>query len=69
VLVTRDGASKTQPRGILGAAPDIAKLGVTIMSDVEAVSFIRHEVARRDHYAPILAKRFGNAVPDWVGKD
>jgi hypothetical protein len=69
ILVTRDGASKTQPRGILGAAADLAKLGVTVMSDVQAVEFVRSEIAQRDRAARRLADRFGTPLPVWVGRD
>lgn len=69
ILVTRDGASKTQPGGILGAAADLAKLGVTVMSDVQAVRFVEKEIAQRDRTECLMAKRFGRAVSDWVGSD
>jgi hypothetical protein len=37
ILVTSDGASKTQPRGILGSKADLAKIGVRVMTPNEAL--------------------------------
>ena len=37
ILVTSDGASKTQPRGILGSKADLAKIGVRVMTPSEAL--------------------------------
>jgi hypothetical protein len=37
ILVTSDGASNTQPRGILGSKADLAEIGVRVMSPREAL--------------------------------
>lgn len=37
ILVTSDGASKTQPRGILGSKADLANIGVRVMTPNEAL--------------------------------
>jgi hypothetical protein len=37
ILVTTDGASKRQPRGILGSKADLAKIGVRVMTPKEAL--------------------------------
>lgn len=41
VLVTRDGGSKTQPRGILGSRAELAALGVTVLTFSEAVAYAK----------------------------
>lgn len=40
-LVTRDGNSKTQPRGILGSRAELAALGVTVLTFSEAVAYAK----------------------------
>ena len=37
ILVTSDGASKSQPRGILGSKANLAKIGVRVMTPNEAL--------------------------------
>ena len=37
ILVTSDGASKTQPRGILGSKAELTKIGVRVMTPNEAL--------------------------------
>jgi hypothetical protein len=37
VFVTRDGASKSQPRGILGSKAELATLGIEVVSFTEAL--------------------------------
>lgn len=41
ILVTRDGDSKTQPRGILGSRPELAALGVTVLTFSESVAYAK----------------------------
>jgi len=47
VLVTEDGDSKTQPRGILGSKSELAKIGIRVLSTAEAVSEIEAHLRRR----------------------
>lgn len=70
VLVTADGNSKTQPRGILGSAEDLRReLNIRLMSDEEAVALVRRKVLERDKLNKASAERFGFALPEWHGKD
>ena len=41
ILVTRDGNSRTQPRGILGSREELAALGVTVLTFSEAVTYAK----------------------------
>jgi hypothetical protein len=41
ILVTRDGNSKTQPRGILGSRTELAALGITVLTFSEAVTYAK----------------------------
>lgn len=41
ILITRDGASRRQRGGILGAANQLAPHGLRIMTPEEAVDFLR----------------------------
>lgn len=40
IFVSRDGASRRQPRGILGSREQLKKLGVQVVSPEEAVSLV-----------------------------
>lgn len=40
IFVTRDGASRRQPRGILGSREQLKELGIQVMSPEEAVSLV-----------------------------
>jgi hypothetical protein len=53
ILVTADGASKTQPRGILGSRSELEALGVTVMTDIEVVAYVR--VCHERHREPVGA--------------
>ncbi|MBI3417359.1 MAG: hypothetical protein HY043_18865 [Verrucomicrobia bacterium] len=68
-LITRDGNSKSQPRGILGSRADLRKLGVTVMTDKEAVDFIRKHIELRDNNARLDFAILQLPPPDWIGKD
>lgn len=37
ILITTDGASKSQPRGILGSKADLAAIGIRVMTPSEAL--------------------------------
>jgi hypothetical protein len=69
ILVTNDGASKTQPGGIIGKRNELAALGLRIMRDFEAVEYIKSEIRRRDELARRIADHTGQPLPEWVGKD
>jgi len=68
-LVTADGASRTQPHGILGSRAALASLGVQVMTDDEAVAHVRDRIAVRDKVARYKAQKLGVPLPEWVGKD
>ncbi|MBK6980145.1 MAG: hypothetical protein IPH30_00440 [Betaproteobacteria bacterium] len=40
-FVTTDGASKTQPRGILGSRCDLSELGIDVLTPIEAVALAK----------------------------
>jgi hypothetical protein len=69
ILVTADGASKSQPGGILGHKAELKELGIIVMSDEEAVGYIRDLIQTRDQQAIKDHERSGVPLPDWVGKD
>jgi hypothetical protein len=69
-LITNDGASKSQPGGILGNREQLAEeLGIRVMNPGEAVEYVRREIAFRDENARRMAALTGTAIPEWVGKD
>jgi hypothetical protein len=69
ILVTADGNSKKQPRGILGSQADLRAIGVRVMTDEEAVRHVEALVADRDAPIRLVCTRTGQPLPDWVGKD
>lgn len=69
ILVTADGASKTQPGGILGNRHALSDLGVQVMTDEEAVAHVRERIAVRDGNAKYEAEKCGLPLPEWVGRD
>jgi hypothetical protein len=69
ILVTNDGGSKRQPAGILGSKRSLQRLGIMVMSDIEAVAHVRFWIAWRDRTALRFASEMGQAVPDWIGRD
>lgn len=70
ILITNDGASKSQPGGILGHRAELKKkFGLTIMTDNEAVDFVQDLIYERDKSAHLLHEKFGLELPNWVGKD
>ena len=70
ILITNDGASKSQPGGILGHRTELKKkFGITIMTDKEAVEFVRDMIKERDKRTRAQCERYGFDVPNWVGKD
>lgn len=69
LLITADGASRRQPGGMLGNRKRLAKIGVQIMTDEEAVQLVRDRITMRDRDARKWAEVTGNALPGWVGRD
>lgn len=69
ILVTADGASKSQPGGILGHREQLSQMGIQIMRDSEAVDHIRERISIRDRNARLIAGKTGKALPSWVGED
>lgn len=70
ILVTNDGDSKSQPRGILGNREELHKqFGVVIYRPEEAEEFIRCKLAERDKFNAQVAAMTGKSVPDWTGQD
>jgi hypothetical protein len=67
-LVTRDGGSRTQPGGILGNRDKLKDI-VKILSDFEAVAFIREKISERDEFNQRVSLEFGVDLPEWTGKD
>jgi hypothetical protein len=67
-LITADGASKTQPGGILGNRDKLQNI-VKIMSPREAVDFVNKKIVERDQYNFDFVQRYGGALPIWVGAD
>ena len=68
ILVTADGASKTQPGGILGNRHKLNGL-VQVMSPEEAVVFVRGKITERDVFNERVVKEFGGELPSWTGRD
>lgn len=68
ILVTGDGASKTQPGGILGNRYKLADV-IQILSPDEAVKFVRNKIRERDEFNAHAVKEFGGELPPWTGQD
>ena len=66
ILVTADGASKSQPGGILG---NRSKLPVQVLSPAEAVAFIEGKLRERDEFNQRVVQEFGGELPLWTGRD
>lgn len=68
-LITNDGDSKTQPKGILGNMVQLEKVGVKIVRPAEAVTIVETTLERRDSLAHQWAEYYGKPIPEWAGKD
>ena len=68
ILITRDGGSNAQPGGILGNRAKLHNI-VQIMSDAEAMDFIRSKIADRDDFNRRVSKENGQTLPEWTGQD
>lgn len=70
ILVTNDGGSKAQPGGILGNAERLRdKLGVSVVTDAQAVEIVRKAIEKRDQMARHVSEKRSVPLPEWVGKD
>ncbi|KAF0190930.1 MAG: hypothetical protein FD165_2301 [Gammaproteobacteria bacterium] len=70
ILVTADGGSKTQPRGILGSAKALKNaIGIEIMSDAQAVELVQQRIRARDARCRKRSELEGAPIPVWVGQD
>lgn len=68
-LITDDGASRSQPGGILGAKAQLRKLGITVLRAEDAIAEIEGAIRSRDDIALRVHQEFGQKLPDWYGKD
>ena len=68
-LITEDGLSKRQPVGILGRKAELAALGIQIYRTSEAIDLVRKCIRIRDMRATQLARKSGEPIAEWVGKD
>lgn len=69
VLVTSDGQSRRQPRGILGSRARLTELGVTVMRPEEFVIATRERIAKRDERIRRVCAARNEPLPSWVGED
>ena len=66
-VITNDGASKTQPGGILGAASRLHReIGVQVMRDFEAEKLVARLIRERDRLEILFAAKEGRDVAAWV---
>jgi hypothetical protein len=68
ILIRRDGGSRRQPGAIIGNRDKLRDF-VKIMTDTEAVPFIRDKINERDNFNKTVAREYGGQLPDWTGKD
>lgn len=69
ILVTSDGASRRQRRGILGSRLELAEMEIVVMPPAELVAHVRDLVARRDARVLKVCGARKLHVPSWVGAD
>lgn len=68
ILVTGDGASKSQPGGILGNCDNLQD-PLRIVSPEEAVELVREKIRERDEFNKQVAREFGLELPTYTGAD
>ena len=70
ILVTNDGGSRRQPKGMLGNKERLLnEIGVKVMRDTEAVELVEGKIIERDDRARRVAERSCKTLPEWVGED
>jgi hypothetical protein len=70
ILITNDGGSKRQQKGMLGNSDRLLnEIGVKVMRDTEAVELVMEKIMERDERARRVAETTGETLPEWVGKD
>ena len=69
ILVTNDGASKSQPAGILGRRDELTNIGIRVVSDREAVEMVLNAIASRDDRIRRICNANNESPPIWVGSD
>lgn len=70
ILITNDGDSKEQPKGILGNRDRLREqFAVVIYRPEEAVEFIRSKIAERDCLNAQISTLTDTVVPGWTGQD
>jgi len=70
MLVTNDGASKSQPGGILGNRNKLQEVtDIQILSPKEAVTFVAAKINERDAFNRRVAQETDKPLPDWTGRD
>jgi hypothetical protein len=68
-LITADGDSQNQPRGILGSRDELRKIGIVVMRASEAVALVRKGISDRDAQVRLANEKLQQALPEWVGQD
>jgi hypothetical protein len=70
ILVTNDGASKSQPGGIRGHRDEFEqRFTLKVLSAEEAVEFVQAKIRERDDFNRQIVKEFGGALPEWTDQD
>ncbi len=69
ILVTNDGASRSQPAGILGHREELLAIGISVVSDREAVEIVLKAIALRDERIRRMCNANNESPPFWVGAD
>lgn len=69
MLISNEGNSNRQRKGILGNAERLKEIGVYVWSAKKAVLKINDLIQKRDILARQVAEEQGLALPRWVGKD
>jgi len=69
ILVTNDGGSRRQPKGMLGNKERLLnEIGVKVMRDTEAVELVEGKIIERDDRARRVTERSCATLPEWVGE-
>jgi hypothetical protein len=69
-LVTMDGASRSQPGGILGNRDKLRAVSdIMILSPDEAVAFVEGKIRARDDFNRQVARETRREPPEWTDKD